>query len=212
VVFVLISRTVENSWSIQAGNYLIRKRKTKRCQENLIEDRVQHLLRFLVYVLAVVGRGHLNFIQPHKSGQISIIVCKMLAQVAKKRQCDCAIVAIVVFQSNFLVRHLEWDLIIIMMTLLWVDVAKSKPILKKSSIGSEGVIDGRYKFEHGSWSLHNSPTKCNQQLFYQCFCDSNARDWGSSNHWLEYSCCFDTNTKSETRIGFLFLFFCLDRI
>jgi hypothetical protein len=29
---------------------------------------------------------------------------------------------------------------------------------------------------------------------------------------LEYSCCFDTNTKSETRIGFLFLFFCLDRI
>jgi hypothetical protein len=33
-----------------------------------------------------------------------------------------------------------------------------------SCYGSGGVIDGRYKFEHGSWSLHNSATKCNQQL------------------------------------------------
>ena len=42
-----------------------------------------------------------------KSGQISTIGCKMLPRVDKKRQYDCAIVVMVVFQSNLLVRHLN---------------------------------------------------------------------------------------------------------
>jgi hypothetical protein len=67
-----------------------------------------------------VGRDHLNFIQQHKSGHTSIIVCKMLAQFA------CSALERVGPNNNN-----DDDIAV-------VDVAASKPIIKKSSIGGNG--------------------------------------------------------------------------